>query len=243
MIEQPKEILGLIPARGGSKSIPLKNIVSLSGHPLITYVIEAAQKSRTINRIVCSTDSDRIGKVCSQTGIEVMKRPDSLARDETHIIDVIIDLLKHFEEQGNCSPFAIALLQPTSPFVLPKHIDESVQMLMDDPGANSVQTITKIPHNYHAYNQRRVTDRQVGFCFPEERARCYNKQTKPDFFMFGNLIVTRTDALQDQRNVFAEPSLANEIPYHYALDVDGPNDLELAEWYLKTKKVDLSKKR
>ena len=237
MQENSKDILGLIPARGGSKSIPLKNIVSLNGRPLITYVVAAAKRCLSLRRIICSTEDQRIERVCREYGVETMKRPPELARDETPITDVMIDLLQTLARAENYIPFAIALLQPTSPFVLPEHIDSSAKMLADNPRAGSVQTITKIPHNYHAYNQRIVVEDQVRFCFPEERARCYNKQTKPSFFKFGNLIITRTDALLKTGNVFAEPSLANEIPFQYALDLDGPDDLELADWYISVGKV------
>jgi CMP-N,N'-diacetyllegionaminic acid synthase len=237
MQEKSKDILALIPARGGSKSIPLKNIASLNGRPLITYVIEAAKRCRSLKRIICSTEDQRIDRVCREAGVEVMKRPTELSRDETPITEVMLALLHTLERAENYIPFAIALLQPTSPFVLPEHIDSSAKLLVENPHAGSIQTVTKIPHNYHAYNQRVVTGDQVRFCFPEERAHCYNKQTKPSFFKFGNLIITRTDALLKTGNVFAEPSLANEIPLQYALDVDGPDDLELAGWYLSTGKV------
>ena len=141
------------------------------------------------------------------------------------------------EKKEGRIPFAVALLQPTSPFLISEHIDECIELLRNSQNANSVQTITKFPHNYHAYNQRVVQEGMVKFKFPEERAKCYNKQTKPKFFIFGNLVVTKTIALLEKKEIFAEPSLALEIPFSHALDVDGPEDLELAEWYINKGKV------
>ena len=232
------QVLGLVPARGGSKSIPHKNIVPLAGRPLISYVIEAGRKSERIQRIICSTDDSEIADVAKGCGCEVLHRPAYLAQDDTHIIDVIIDVLELLEKQDQYKPDIVALLQPTSPFVLPEHIDESLKRLADGEDIQSVQTVSRFPHNFHAFNQRQLADGLVTFRFAEERAKCYNKQTKPKFYIFGNFLATRREALF-QRQIFADPSAACEIPYAYALDVDGPDDLELAEWYLSTGKIHL----
>lgn len=236
-----KEILGLIPARRGSKSIPLKNIVPLNGYPLIAYVINAARKCTTIQRIICSTDSEEISTVCSKLGVEIVGRAKHLARDETHIVDVVIDFVHTLHKNDGYIPFAIALLQPTSPFVLPEHIDRCVELLQRDSKAGSSQTISRIPHNFHAYNQRVVENNCVRFQFSEERNIYYNKQLKPKFYMFGNLVVIKTKALLESREIFPQPSLACEIPFFYALDIDGSDDVDLAEFYLQHGKVLLPK--
>jgi CMP-N,N'-diacetyllegionaminic acid synthase len=232
-----REVLGVIPARGGSKSIPKKNIVSLNGHPLIAYVINAGKRSKCLGRIICSTDDSDITEACSRLGVEVMGRPKELAQDDTHVVDVMIHLLESLNRKEGYKPWAVGLLQPTSPFLLPEHINQCVMLLRQNLGANSSQTIAELPHNYHAYNQRVVRDGIVRFRFAEERARCYNKQKKPKFYVFGNLIVTRTEALLRDRDIFAPPSLPYQIAFPYAVDIDGPEDLELAEWYIGKGKV------
>ncbi|MEW5724950.1 MAG: acylneuraminate cytidylyltransferase family protein [Thermodesulfobacteriota bacterium] len=238
MNEKP-EILGLIPARGGSKSVPLKNIAPLAGHPLVAYTINAAKKSESIGRVVCSTDSPEIRAVCLAAGIEVLDRPAALAGDNSPVLDTIIQVLEALKAADGYVPEAVALLQPTSPFVLPGQIDECVRQLLAHPEAGSVQTITALPHNCHAYNQREIKDGYLRFRFAAERAVCYNKQTKPKFYLFGNLIVTRTTALLEKRDVFAPPSLPVEIPPAYATDVDGPDDFERAEFLIERGKVQL----
>lgn len=230
-------ILGLIPARGGSKSIPLKNVVSLNGSPLISYVIKAAKRCSSIDRIICSTDNGEIAGVCSDLDIAISERPEKLAQDDSNVVDVVIDLVDNLYREEGYMPFAVALLQPTSPFVLAEHIDICTELLIENPDASSVQTISKFPHNYHAFNQRVFENGFVDFRFSEERRACYNKQTKPDFFKFGNLIITKTRALLEDREVFAQPSIGHEIPFYYAHDLDGPEDLEMAEWYIERGKV------
>jgi len=235
--DMKRDVIGFVPARGGSKSVPLKNIAPLGKRPLLEYVIAAGKKSRTLRDVVCSTDHEKIADISRLAGARVDDRSEALSRDETPIVDVLIEFLKKTDKTGEDEPFALALLQPTSPFILPEHIDRCVAILKGDDSANSIQTVARFPHNFHAYNQRVVENGRVRFRFEKERMECYNKQAKPVFFLFGNLVIVKVEALMRHRNVFAHPSLSHEIPFSFALDVDGPEDFETAEWYLEKKKV------
>ncbi|MBI3825257.1 MAG: acylneuraminate cytidylyltransferase family protein [Candidatus Rokubacteria bacterium] len=234
------EAWAIIPARGGSKSIPLKNLAPLGGRPLIEYVIDAGLASRRISRIICSTDHDGIAAVCAGRDVEVHRRPAALARDETPVVDVLCHLLEDLGAREGGVAELVPLLQPTSPFVLPGHIDACLEALARDPRADSAQTIATLPHNHHAYNQRVVEDGLLRFRFPEERARFYAKQTKPKHYVFGNLVVTRSSTIVEKRTLFGDRSLPVEIPFRYATDVDTQEDLELAEWLLATGRVIVS---
>jgi CMP-N-acetylneuraminic acid synthetase len=234
------EIWAFIPARGGSKSIPLKNMVELGGKPLISYVIRAAKASKKITRIICSTENKRIADYCRSQNVEVHERPDYLASDDTDVIDVLIYVLKDIGQKEGGVPDIIPILQPTSPFLLPNHIDECIGLLYENPEAQSSQTIANFPHNFHAYNQRLIENRWLKFAFPEERRRFYNKQRKPKFYIHGNLIVTRSKTILEESEIFGNKSLHLLIPYHYALDLDGPDDLNVAEWYMEKGKVPLT---
>lgn len=117
--------LGIIPARGGSKGIPRKNIRIIAGKPLIAWTIEHANASKLLTRFIVSTDSDEIAEVARKEGAECLMRPVHLAEDLTPTIDV----LKHVVEQNACD--AVVLLQPTSPIRKPGRIDECVQEYID----------------------------------------------------------------------------------------------------------------
>lgn len=234
-----KKVWAIIPARGGSKSIPLKNMVNLCGRPLMSYVIRAAKASKNLSRIICSTDDKRISGYCEEQGVEVHQRPENLSMDETPVLDVLRHLLKDVDNKEGEVAEIIVLLQPTSPFVLPDHIDECVNIILKNQDAQSSQTISNIPHNFHAYNQRFIGNGWLRFSFPNERKVCYNKQKKPTFYVFGNLIVTRSKTLIDDRDIFGTKSIPVYISSPYALDVDGPEDIEVAEWYLVNEKVNL----
>ena len=208
----------------------------LNNRPLIDYVYYAA-KSSCIEKVFCSTDDDKISRYCQSLNLEVHQRPENLSGDETPIIDVLIYILEDFKRKIGYIPFAIALFQPTSPFVLPEQVNRCVEALLTDEEANSAQTITTFPHNFHALNQRVIRDGYVDFVFSGERKIYYNKQTKPKHYTFGNLIVTKCEAILKEKNVFAPPCVPIEIPYPNAIDVDGPEDFELAEFYLSSGKV------
>jgi CMP-N-acetylneuraminic acid synthetase len=232
-------VWGIIPARGGSKSIPLKNMVELGGKPLISYVTNAARQSQSIQRLICSTEDSRIAGWCENNGVEVHPRPPALSQDDTNVVDVLIHLLEDIQEREGKVPEVIALLQATSPFLLPEHIDDCVAKLLANRRARSAQTVTDFPHNYHAFNQRVVQNGMVRFRFARQRRLAHNKQRKPKFYVFGNLLLIRSRALIQTHSAFPNPSLAHVIPWRYALDVDGPEDLEIAEWYLQDERVKL----
>ena len=227
------EIWGVIPARGGSKSIPYKNLTPLGGRPLIDYVLMAGQKSKNISRLIVSTEDQKISEYCSSLRIEVHARPESLSKDDTPIDAVLQDLLADYYEKENVNPMAIALLQPTSPFLQSEHIDLCAEALIRDEKFNSAQTITECPHNVHAINQRILTGDTVTFRFPDQRKIFFNKQNKPDHYLFGNLVVTRSRAIIDKRGVFATPSFAETIGQIYAFDLDKEVDIQWGNYCLE----------
>lgn len=233
------QTIGLIPARGGSKSIPLKNIALIAGKPLIAYVIEAACKSKCLARVLCSTDHQMIATACRERGIEVIERPEELGLDDTPVTAVIIHALETLARIDGHMPEMVALLQPTSPFLLPEHIERCVKALAEHPDADSAQTITPVFHNAHAFNQRVIENDRVRFRFAEERRAAFNKQLKPKHYLFGNLVVTRSRSLIAGKDCFGDVSVAVEIPRTYALDVDTADDVDYATYLVKEGKIAL----
>ncbi len=225
----PGIVWGLIPARGGSKSIPMKNLVPFVGRPLIDFQVLAARSTDNFDRLICSTDHQAIAARCETLGVEVHPRPGHLGADDTPVIDVIADFLEDIQEREGAVPECIALLQPTSPFLLPDHIRWSVNALLRDPAAGSAQTVVPCPHNHHALNQRVISGGYVDFRFPAERAVAHNKQKKPKHFLFGNFLVFRCQAALEQQTAFAQPSLPIEIPFAQGFDLDGPDDVKLGQ--------------
>jgi len=228
-----KSVWAIIPARGGSKSIPKKNLIPLGGKPLIDYVITSAKKSKAVQRIICSTDDRVIADHCQSAGIEVHDRPKYLATSSARVDEALLHILKKPPRENIKLPDAVVLLQPTSPFVLPEHIDSSVKRLFQRKNCNSVQTVIDCPHNMHAFNQRCMRGSTIHFRFRDERQLCYNKQKKPHHYLFGNLVVTRVSALLEGHGVFAEPSSALVIPSLFGFDLDRPEDIVWGEYCIE----------
>ena len=226
-----------VPARGGSKSIPLKNLVRLAGLPLIDYGVRAAQSSACFERIICSTDHPKIAEHALELGVQVDERPPRLCTDDACVDDVVHEFLVREKERTDLAD-CIVLVQPTSPFLRPSDIGCLLNVLSQDAHAQTAHNITPVSHNSHAWNQR-STDRngRVTFLFTAERNQARQKQQKPTLSIFGNLIAARTSTLLSGAGFYAEPCATVEIEKPYAVDVDDAFDLVLADAMLRSATV------
>lgn len=229
------KVLGLVPARGGSKSIPLKNMLRLAGRPLVAYCIAAAQTAmpEVVNRLVCSTDHEAIADFCRRLGAEVIARPAEYATDAAPTEDAVRHVLRVLAEQDGAAPGIVVLLQPTSPFVLREHINGLVDMLRQDPALDTALTISLVPHYFHALNQRSFENGRVRFIYEAQRRLAYNKQLKPKNYRFGNLVAFRATSVLAGNTCFGPNSGGLEIDRYYAHDVDGPDDVLYAEFLIR----------
>jgi len=146
------KVLAIIPARGNSKGIKMKNVQKLAGKPLIEYTISSAKKSRYINRIIVSTDNSRIANISLKAAAEVpFLRPRKFSHDRSPTIDTIKHTLRYLITNESYTPDMIVILQPTSPLRTPEMIDKSINMLMKT-NATSVITVEKIKsHPYISF--------------------------------------------------------------------------------------------
>jgi len=230
----------VVPARGGSKNIPYKNLTPLAGRPLLDYSVLAARACACLDRVICSTEDGRIAGRAQQLGIEVDNRPIPLAGDMIQVEDVVQEMLiRRSGNGGEQLPDILVLVQPTSPFLCAEHIDTLLNTMLAVPECRSGQNITLIPHNHHALNQRFFKNGHAIFKFEKERRAAYNKQKKDQLYGFGNLYAARTHAILDGDTFFAQPSVATVIRRPYDLDLDGPDDIPLAEAVLAAGLIDL----
>src|SRR5262249_19262513 len=144
-----------IPARGGSKGIPRKNLAPVAGRPLLAWTIDAAVESRHVTRVVVSTDSLKIAGVARELGAEILARPAEIAQDDTPM-QAVVD-----HARGELMNDWFALLQPTSPLRRGKHIDEAFELLLNS-GADTVVSVVEVPHAFRPSSlMRLVGDRLV----------------------------------------------------------------------------------
>jgi CMP-N,N'-diacetyllegionaminic acid synthase len=211
------EVVALIPARGGSKGIPRKNLAPLGGKPLLEWTLEAAREAETVTRIVVSTDDDEIAAAAGDA--DVLERPQELARDETPMVDVIRHAARELE-----TPDVLVLLQPTSPLRRAEHVDGAVRLLLET-GADGVVSVVEVPHHYvpESLMELEPDGRLTARTQPSTR------QAKPRLYARNGpaVLALRPDRLGQE--LYSGDVRAYVMAERDSLDVDTPQDLELAE--------------
>jgi CMP-N,N'-diacetyllegionaminic acid synthase len=213
-------VLGLIPARGGSKGIPRKNLSPVAGKPLLGWTVDAARTARELTRVVVSTDDDEIAETA---GVEVLRRPAALAADETPMAPVIRHAI------GELSPDIVVLLQPTSPLRRGEHVDAAVRLLLGTD-ADSVVSVVEVPHAYRPESLVDVVDGRV-----LARGVATTRQEKSVVYARNGpaVLALRADRFGDE--LYGGDCRAYVMEERDSLDVDTPFDLELADLILRAR--------
>ena len=212
------DVLGLIPARGGSKGISRKNLVQVGGKPLLAWTVETARAATELTRVVLSTDDDEIA---ATAGVEVLRRPAELAADETPMLDVVRHAV------AELSPEVVVLLQPTSPLRRAEHVDAAVRLLLES-GADAVVSVVAVPHRYSPEALMDVVDGRV-----VARGSARTRQEKGLVYARNGpaVLAVRSERLgHDLYGGDCRPYLMDERD---SLDVDDSFDLELADLLLR----------
>ena len=214
-------VLGIIPARGGSKSIPGKNLIDLGGRPIIAWTIETALNS-SLSRVIVSTDSSAIAQLSQSLGAEVpFMRPVEISTDDALSIDVVIHALNALEEDFD----AVMLLQPTSPFRLRLDIDNAIALL---PGADSVISVEDVGGRHPARMKYINNDGYlVDPLFAEGLEHIPRQQLTAFFIRNGAIYLTRVAAIR-QRTFKGAKSKALIMPSSRSINIDSEFDLKIA---------------
>lgn len=228
------KIVAIIPARGGSKGIPLKNIKKLLGKPLIEYTINAALNSKKINKVIVSTDNEKIARISRSLGAEVpFLRPKKTSTDSSNSIDVIKHALKKLEK-SKFIPDIIVILQPTSPFRTSQMIDKSIDLLRKSKSTSiiSVAKIKKHPYSSFWYYDKYLKP------FKKDFLKFYQRQLFPELFYPTGAIYTFWTSTVTKYNSLYGPRIkpmiiSNEI---INLDIDSNFDFFIAEMCKKYNK-------
>jgi CMP-N-acetylneuraminic acid synthetase len=230
----------VIPARGGSKRFPRKNIALLAGRPLVSYAIDAARAASTIREVFVSTEDEEIAAIAKECGATVpYMRPANLAGDTVTADEVVADLVRHVQQTENRQFSVVALIQPTSPFVRPEHVDAAVTMLWDNSDLDSVTTMSELSHRVHPYNLSFIEpDGRWDFIFAKERAQARSRQKKPAAQMFCNVFAARTETMLTKGR-YGDRKGSVLVDELYAWDIDFEWELEVAGFLLEKGIVEL----
>lgn len=228
--------LGLIPARGGSKGIPGKNIKNLAGKPLIAWTIASALKSKTCSRLIVSTDDEKIASVAREWGAEVpFIRPAHLATDTSASISVVEHALKWLEENEQCYPEYVMLLQPTSPLRSADDICNCVDIVKIK---NAIAVVSVCEANPHPYIVKKISDTGTLENFvPTEKKIDRRQDMPPAYALNGAIYVTRCDSLISTHSFTPDGTVAYIMPKERSIDIDSSLDFQFAEFLLSTVKI------
>jgi CMP-N-acetylneuraminic acid synthetase len=223
-----KTVLAIIPARGNSKGISDKNIKLLSRKPLISWTIEEAKKSKYIDRIIVSTDSEEIAGIAKGCGVEIpFMRPSELALDEASGADVILHALHWFEKNDIKYDFFI-LLQPTSPFRKSEDIDKALNELIKNTEARSLASVKIVEES--PYWMKNIDNKGFLKNFLSESKQYPNRQDLPKAYILnGAIYICNWDVFVEDKSFFKQNCLPYIMDQESSLDLDTPLDWKLSE--------------
>jgi CMP-N,N'-diacetyllegionaminic acid synthase len=228
-----KTILALIPARGGSKGLPRKNILPLLGKPLIAWTIEKALASQYLDKIIVSTDDEEIGQIAREYGAEVpFVRPAELATDTATTIEVIYHALAFFKERGITFDY-LALLEPTSPLRAEGDIDKAIQLLIDhDAEADSLVSVGEV-HMEHPSIVKKIDHNYVTPYVPTDKTVTRRQDLSKAYFPYGVIYLSKVTRLKATNTFYQERTIPFFIQRWQNYEVDDIYDLICIEAVLK----------
>lgn len=241
------EVLAIIPARGGSKGLPRKNIARLGGVPLIAYSVSSALASETVTRTVVSTDDREIARIAEEYGAEIpFLRPPDLATDQARDLGVIKHALDRLKEIEGYEPAVVVQLRPTSPLRPAGLVDDAVRLLLSDPESDSVRTVTSARENpYKMWRKDRtgylrpiMNDVQI-----PEPYNAARQELPPTLWQTGHIDAIRTSTVRQRNSLTGDKVLPLLVERSYCIDIDVAEDLGVAERVLWSGSVEIEKPR
>jgi CMP-N,N'-diacetyllegionaminic acid synthase len=225
-----KKILAVIPARGGSKGLPRKNIVDLAGKPLIAWTIEASLNSKYINKTIVSSDDKEILDISSDYGAEIIKRPLSLASDTTNSESVVKHAIDHLEKQGEVFDIVI-LLQPTSPLRDYRDINNAFEKMIAS-NASAIISVTEIDRKI----LKAFKKNSSGFlsAVSNKNYSFMRRQDLPQVFMpNGAIYIVSKNIFMESNSFFTDKTSYFSMPLEKSIDIDSKDDLNNASLQLQ----------
>jgi CMP-N-acetylneuraminic acid synthetase len=225
-------VVAIIPARGGSKGIPRKNVRLLCGKPLIAYTIEAALSSRLIYRVVVSTEDEEIAEISKNYGAEVIKRPEELARDDSPTIDAVMHVLNWFEERKEFFDIVV-LLEPTSPLRKDNDLDNAISLFIENIDKADSLTSLGETHLENPHIMKRV---EGGVVKPFiENSECFHQrqQLPKVYFPYGVVYISKVETLKKYRTFYQERTIPYFIERWQNYEIDDIYDFICVEAILR----------
>jgi CMP-N,N'-diacetyllegionaminic acid synthase len=225
-------MLAIIPARGGSKGVPGKNIKLLCGKPLIAHTIETATAAKSIDRIVLSTDDPEIAEIAGKYGVDIpFLRPKELAQDDSKAIDNYIYTIERLNTEFNGDYKEFIVLLPTSPLRNHEDIDKAVELFCDN-NADSVISCVEMPHPPHwakKINEEGKIQNYFSVVIDNNKNR---QEFEPAYIPNGSIFIFRYSLLKEQYTYYSENTYAYVMPKERSVDIDSLFDFRIVEYMM-----------
>jgi len=223
-------IVAVIPARGGSKGIPRKNLMRIAGRSLIAYAIEAARNAVSVDRVLVSTDDPEIADAASELGAEVpFLRPSELSDDTAPMLGVLRHTLAWLDAEGGVAVRALVLLQPTSPLRTGRHVEEAIT-LFQSTSVSSVVSVVEVPHQFNPVSIMKLSSQGILAPFLRDQPIATRRQEKPQIYARNGpaVLVCHPDTVR-AGELYGDCCRPYVMSEEDSLDIDTPGDLALAE--------------
>ncbi len=222
--------IAIIPARGGSKGIPKKNIVDLAGRPLIAWSIEQAKSSQLVDIVFVSTDDDEIAEISQTYGAEIVKRPPQFATDTSSSEEALLHAIDFIEYEKNITIDIVVFLQATSPVREKDDIDNAIRKYLSEK-ADSLFSCTRI-EDYFIWQNKEGGYCSVNYDYHNRKLR---QSIKPRYLENGSIYVFSPELIRNERNRLGGKIAIYEMPFWKSFQVDDRDDLEICEYYIRKK--------
>ena len=223
-------ILGIIPARGGSKRIPGKNKKLFCGKPLITFMIEAALESKYLDTLVVNSDDKDILEIAANyPKVKPIERPASIAGDKAKAIEYVFQTLEKLEEDNELKYEAVVILQPTSPLTTSADIDGTVQLLLETK-ADSAVSVMQLDHATHPVKMKTMQGNKLLPYLEEEAGRMAAHELPELFVRNCSVYASAIDTITQQKDIIGKDSRGYIMPLERSIDINEMIDFEFAEF-------------
>ncbi len=237
-------IMGIVPARGGSKGVPGKNIRPLFGKPLLVWTAEAALASN-LDRVLLSSDDAEIIECGRKNGLEIpFVRPLDFAQDDTPGIKVLLHAVTYLKSHEGYLPDAVMLLQPTSPLRNTRHINEVIELFKKTPDADAIVSVEKAPHNMIPESIMKISDDGLLKKYVDWDDQKNIRQLKPEYYARNGpaIYLARTEYLLKTEQLYSGKVVPYVMGRFESFDIDNLEDFSLCEFAIQTLMKDDKKK-
>lgn len=229
-----KKVIAMVPARGGSKGLPGKNIREICGLPLLAWSVRAGRESRYVDEVMVTTDSDEIARIGKAAGANIpFLRPSVLAQDQSTSFGAIAHALDHYRTVLGKQFDYVVLLEPTSPMRTAADVDRALERLLAQPDATAIVGVAKTESQNPAFLVK-VSERGFISGYEEKQMKVLRRQDIPDVYFFeGSLYISEEAALLEKKTFYHEKTIAYEVPKWMSLEIDDLDDFIMVEALMK----------